>query len=141
MAMLEVLVTARRWIGLVSPVAMAFSSKGTVAEMRAFVEGITNGDEIVKARDEFVRAATNARLLVADIDMQVELDAILASAGSWVEDAFLNAEDDARGGSTEPAGRLQRWLEIERTFKGHLTTLENLTASVTSVTVRRAESS
>ena len=133
----DLLLQGRRWIEVVAPHGPVMLTKQTHEQRRTYLDAAADGGTVEEARDEFIRAVTNAQLLVADEVLRGEIDSLVSASGYWVTDLLLPSYTDPRAGQVGRLPRDGEWEDVEAAFKAHLQSVADIASNITAVELRR----
>lgn len=135
-AILEVLVSARRWIESADGPAMMIASRDTVEAIDVYITqqwtNPTDMQPMMDNREALDRAAMHAKLLISDTGVRDELVALLALAHSWAQTAVDQPRSDVELGIGDKVGRLRHWYEFKDTFVASAQRLEAVATAATA---------
>lgn len=136
LAILEVLVSARRWIESADSPAMLIASRQTVEDIDVYITqqwaNPTDMKPMMENREALDRAATHAKLLISDKGVRDELQALLVLANHWAQTAVDEPRNDVMLGAGDKVGRLRHWYEFKDTFVASASRLETIATAATA---------
>lgn len=136
LAILEVLVSARRWIESADGPAMLIASRETVEDIDVYITqqwaDPTDMKPMMQNREALDRAAMHAKLLISDKAVRDELQALLVLAHHWAQTAVDEPRNDVMLGVGDKVGRLRHWYEFKDTFVASAQRLEDVATTATA---------